>query len=375
MVYSMSIEQTTEISPQSRLGPSAEFPLVAISILNWNGWQDTLQCLESIRQLDYPNYLIIVVDNGSSNGSADKIGAWAEESFGANRVLADYSRETALAGGDSETERALDGASSRNRMVLIRNEENLGFTGGNNVSIHYALSRELPSDYVMTLNNDASLANDCLSQLVSVARKSGAGTVSATVFSGASGARDPGVYRNVEWYLFRFLPLVKQPFPPLPTDADFVWTPSSQGCAAVISRKLLRDIFRSRGEYLDNRLFMYYDEFELQFQARKHGYRAALAAKAFAFHKSGKGPSLDNLPVCYYFERNEIIVANRVLASHLKAIYHILNVPRLALRLAKWTAKGQRSMAKTILSAQWDGYRGIGGKWKSHDLFKHGKAT
>ena len=40
-------------------------PLVAISILNWNGWRDTLECLESVRRLDYPNYLAIVVDNGS----------------------------------------------------------------------------------------------------------------------------------------------------------------------------------------------------------------------------------------------------------------------------------------------------------------------
>ena len=87
-------------------------PLVAISILNWNGWEDTLECLESVRRLDYPNFLTVVVDNGSSNGSADKIKAWAEKNLGPGHVIADYSRETALAGGDLETEQALDGAAT-----------------------------------------------------------------------------------------------------------------------------------------------------------------------------------------------------------------------------------------------------------------------
>ena len=60
----------------------AASPLVVISILNWNGWKDTLECLESVRRLDYPNFLTVVVDNGSWNGSADKIKAWAEANLG-----------------------------------------------------------------------------------------------------------------------------------------------------------------------------------------------------------------------------------------------------------------------------------------------------
>ena len=76
-------------------GEASGAPLVAISILNWNGWEDTLECLESVRQLNYPNFLTVVVDNGSTNGSADKIRAWAEENLGPGDVFADYSRETA----------------------------------------------------------------------------------------------------------------------------------------------------------------------------------------------------------------------------------------------------------------------------------------
>ncbi|MGA8186080.1 MAG: glycosyltransferase, partial [Terriglobia bacterium] len=162
---------------------SSPAPLVAISILNWNGWEDTLECLESVRRLDYPNYLTVVVDNGSWNGSADKIKAWAEANLGPGRVIADYSRETALAGGDRETEQALDRAPSAARLVLIRNKENLGFTGGNNVSIHYALHRGYASDYVFLLNNDATLKDDVLTHLLTTDAESRAGVVGAVVVS------------------------------------------------------------------------------------------------------------------------------------------------------------------------------------------------
>ena len=49
------------------------FPKVAIIILNWNGWKDTIECLESIFRIDYPNYQVIVVDNGSKNDLWGKI--------------------------------------------------------------------------------------------------------------------------------------------------------------------------------------------------------------------------------------------------------------------------------------------------------------
>lgn len=75
------------------------WPKVAISILNWNGWLDTLECLESVRRLDYPNYLTVVVDDSSWNDSADRIKAWAKENLGTGHVLAQHSEETVLKGG------------------------------------------------------------------------------------------------------------------------------------------------------------------------------------------------------------------------------------------------------------------------------------
>ena len=51
-------------------------PKVSIIILNWNGWKDTIECLESVFRNNYPSYQVIVVDNGSTDGSIEKIKAW-----------------------------------------------------------------------------------------------------------------------------------------------------------------------------------------------------------------------------------------------------------------------------------------------------------
>ena len=53
-------------------------PKVSIIILNWNGWKDTIECLESVFRIDYPNYQVIVLDNASTDGSVERIKAWTE---------------------------------------------------------------------------------------------------------------------------------------------------------------------------------------------------------------------------------------------------------------------------------------------------------
>jgi GT2 family glycosyltransferase len=156
-------------------------PKVLISILNWNGWKDILECLESIRKLNYPNYLVSVADNGSADDSVERIKVWAEENLGPGHAFAEYRRETAIQGGVAQTEQALEHAPSAARLVLIRNPENLGFTGGHNVGIRYGLARPQPVDYVFLLNPDTELDRECLRVLVSVSQAADAGVVGAVM--------------------------------------------------------------------------------------------------------------------------------------------------------------------------------------------------
>lgn len=107
-----------------------ECPEVAIIILNWNNYEDTAECLESVREIDYPNYETIVVDNGSIDGSGQRL----KEEF--------------------------------EWCKFIFNEENLGFAGGVNSALD-SLCDEY--DYFLLLNNDVVIEPDTLRLLLQAA--------------------------------------------------------------------------------------------------------------------------------------------------------------------------------------------------------------
>lgn len=102
--------------------------LVYIVLVNWNGWCDTHACLGSLSGLDYPNTRVVVVDNASKDGSEAKL-----------RTL-------------------------HPTVTLLQSGANLGFAGGNNVGLRYALARG--ADYVWLLNNDTLVEPDALSRLM-----------------------------------------------------------------------------------------------------------------------------------------------------------------------------------------------------------------
>ena len=107
---------------------------VHIIILNWNGLKDTLECLESVFRLDYDDFAVIVVDNCSSDDSVATI----RQKFP--------------------------------QVILLENNSNLGFTGGNNVGIKHAMA--LGTDYVWLLNNDTVVEVDTLAKLVAAGEQS-----------------------------------------------------------------------------------------------------------------------------------------------------------------------------------------------------------
>lgn len=107
-------------------------PLLTIIVLTWNNFADTAECLHSLRQLDYPRYDVVLVDNGSTDGSIERLQSAFPE------------------------------------VEIIRNDRNLGYAGGNNVGIKHALTNG--AEYLLILNNDTIVDPNLAAELVSISR-------------------------------------------------------------------------------------------------------------------------------------------------------------------------------------------------------------
>jgi len=108
-------------------------PLVYIVILNWNQYDDTKECLDSLPKINYPNYRVVLVDNGSHDKSGERL------------------------------------KSEFPQHVFIFSEKNLGFAEGNNVGIQKALE-DKNCDYIFCLNNDTIVEPNFLDELIKIAR-------------------------------------------------------------------------------------------------------------------------------------------------------------------------------------------------------------
>ena len=119
---------------------------IPIVILNWNGLEDTLECMSSIEKQSYPNYKIYLVDNGSNGDDAQIL----DQTF-----------------------------RSKEWVKLIKNKENLGFTKGNNEVLQKYILTNPDYKYVLLLNNDTVLDKDWIAELVNSAEKNKAHIVSS----------------------------------------------------------------------------------------------------------------------------------------------------------------------------------------------------
>lgn len=154
-------------------GATASTPKVYIILVNWNGWRDTIECLESLLRLDYPNFSVVVCDNQSSDGSVERIRNWAEGSLRAscaNPALQSltnppFPKPVSYYYISARSSFALAHAAVDAAVILIETGVNLGFAAGNNVGLRYALMRA-DFAYAWLLNNDTVVARDALRRLV-----------------------------------------------------------------------------------------------------------------------------------------------------------------------------------------------------------------
>lgn len=248
------------------------FPRVIIITLNWNGKDDTIECINSLLELDYPNYEITVVDNASTDNSVKAF----KETFP--------------------------------DITLIGNKENLGYALGFNTGIEYALEQNVK--YVLILNSDTVIDKNALKELVKVAESdSKIGFVSGKVYyynkldklqivgkiinfnTGSihnigGGEIDHGQYDEVREYKFL---------------DDVFW--------------LVRtEVFKKVGVY-DPNFFLQFEETDLCARANKF-FSLVYTPHAKIWHKGGRSSGGWRSPTeTYYLAQNKIIFMRRNASS------------------------------------------------------------
>lgn len=281
-----------------------KYPKVNIILLNYNGWEDTIECLESLQQITYPNYNLIVVDNNSNDDSIKMIKKWCNGNIKINSDFVDYDsnkkplevfkydKEIAEQGGEKKKEKRIYNLASESKIILIQSEENLGFAGGNNIAIKYSLNTG--SDYYMLLNNDTVVQSDFLEPLIETMKSDNKiGIVGSKIYDYNS--PDKVLYSGGEVDMIRGSGYhFKDDRFKNPTEVSFI-----TGCLWLVNPNLIKDI-----GLMDEKYFLYLEDTDFCYRANKAGYKLIYNPFSFIFHKESNTTGKLSPLSLYYTSRN-----------------------------------------------------------------------
>lgn len=241
-------------------------PLTYIIILNWNNHKDTIECVESAMDLDYENFRVLMVDNGSTDNSA----AIFKEKFP--------------------------------EMEILENGENFGFAKGNNKGIEYALAEG--AEYIFILNNDTVVAKDMLSKLVSSVSSKEA-ILSPKVYYYDNRHVINSLGTTINW--FRLRPNLG--FCGEEDKGQFNAVTNARiliGCALFMSRELLEKI-----KCFDEDFYMIHEDADLSLRNLSMGGQNIVIPEAVIYHKASS--TLQKYPTlsAYYSVRNLLYLAHK----------------------------------------------------------------
>ena len=283
---------------------------VSIIILNWNGWKDTIECLESLCRIDHPDYEIILVDNGSSNNSAGIIKKWAEgkERTSSPIKYFEYTKEELDTGQYLKGKKKFDSFPSDKKLFILKNDKNYGFTGGNNIAINQILE-ESRSEYILLLNNDTVVSQDFLTELVKVAQsRKNIGIVGSKIYNYDGKNRQKIIQSagsTINLYtgnitMYGSNQIDRGQFDDIRT-VDYI-----SGACLLIKREIVQKI-----GILDDDFFAYFEDVDWCLRAKEKKYDVVYAPASTIWHKGGETSSKMPELLMYYRVRNRFLIEKR----------------------------------------------------------------
>ncbi|MER3447007.1 MAG: hypothetical protein C4291_09265 [Candidatus Dadabacteria bacterium] len=311
------------------------YPKVSIVIVNWNKKDYAINLLNSLRDINYDNYEITVVDNASEDGSVETI----KEKFP--------------------------------EINLIVNSRNLGGTGGFNTGIRHALEKG-GYKYIWLLDNDAMVEKDTLVELVKAMEKDESiGIAGSMIINPDNKELIVELGLNIDWDTGIVKPFmenyriseVKDGI----YDVDYV-----AACSALVRA----DLFLKMG-LIDERYFIWWDDTDLGLSVRKTGKKVAGVTKSIVYHPTEK----DWPPIHYYNNRNSLLAFSKHadLGKRVKIFYRIASYSSKGilffyLNKNKYLSNLLYYSIKDFLMDRWREFKRDTGKWSSDKSYESRKA-
>lgn len=229
---------------------------VAVVVLNYKGWRDSVKCVESLLEQTYRNFKIVLIENGSGDESAARLSKLKDP-----------------------------------KLVYIEEPVNHGFTGGVNIGIRWAMEQGFEA--VALFNNDAQADKDWLKNLVAAMNKSGASAVTSLLLS-TDGKRidDAG-----DFYSTWGIPMLRAENQPAKTAPESGLVFGATGGATLYKLALFEDI-----GLFDEVFFAYDEDVDVSWRAQLAGHTIYYEKSAVAYHKhsatSKKMPGFTSMQVC-----------------------------------------------------------------------------
>ena len=296
-------------------------------ILNWNNYDDTKRCIDNLQGLYYQNFDLILVDNGSTDGSYEKL-------------VVEY-----------------------DELIGIKNSHNLGFGGGINAGIERA--RSMNPDYIWVLNNDIIIDNEyLLDKMVGFMDSNReCGIMSPTVMKYPEKSEywfENGVFDRRAVMAFhgrmakRILTFrnynVRQ-------DDSKLYNDYIPFCSALIRNSIFADV----GLYPE-KYFLYYGDVEYCFRVREKGFKIYTDKTTQVYHRVSAGMESRRSPLhLYYLARNRQIL-NREINVSSTSIFYAYFLWWLVLNIMDQLMKNELEGLKSLVLGTFDGVRGKTGK-------------
>lgn len=329
-------------------------PHVGIVLLNWNSKCDTLECLEALFRLEYENYTVVLCDNDSSDGTIEAVKDWAAgreavepaSAFFKLHMLCDRRRSQfswiELSRDEIETARQVRCDVD---IVIIHTGANLGFAGGNNVGIRFALDNFV-TDYVWLLNTDTFAHRMALNHLVDRALADRAiGMVGSTLIyywkpeivqalgGGVLDYRSTKIFHYGDGLQTNALPIY-------PEEAERALT-YILGASLLVSRSFLETVGLMTEDY-----FLYYEEIDWTMRAADR-FKIGYAPASVVYHKAGGASRrVASLASERFMWRNRIKFFARFLPNRRWA-----NLRYMAAHALRCLAKGNITHAAVVIDA------------------------